>query len=318
MRFKSSRREAFSMLELVFAIVIIGILGKFGVEFLAQAYNNFIFSKINNELQANSAYAVEFIGKRLEHRIKQSTIYRNPTNLGNSTVNFRTLDSGTDANASVLEWIATDIEGYRVQNWSGILDFNPAVSNQNVLTSLETNTTAIHNLIQNLSNNTSGVNDAAIYFVGTFAANNIWGWDGNTTHFNTLANVEIHPITTIGTAGIDEFHAARSDGTANTFTGVAATEYYKLAWTAYAVSLENNATTGNDDLFLYSNYQPWQGHQYDDTQIILPKKQKTLILHNVSSFQFRAVGSLIKIQVCSRNNLIANEAYSVCKEKTIY
>ncbi|MBD3825184.1 MAG: protein containing prepilin-type N- cleavage/methylation domain protein, partial [Epsilonproteobacteria bacterium] len=43
-------RAAFSMIELVFVIVALGIIGKFGVEFLAQAYNNYVYSSINNQL----------------------------------------------------------------------------------------------------------------------------------------------------------------------------------------------------------------------------------------------------------------------------
>ena len=51
-------RNAFTMLELIFVIVIIGILSKFGVEFIAQSYKGFIVSNINNTLQSQSATAV--------------------------------------------------------------------------------------------------------------------------------------------------------------------------------------------------------------------------------------------------------------------
>ena len=68
--------SAFTMIELVFVIVIMGFIGKFGVEFLVQAYNSFIFTKINNKLQSSSATAIEFIGTRLEGRIKSSVIAR--------------------------------------------------------------------------------------------------------------------------------------------------------------------------------------------------------------------------------------------------
>ena len=64
------KRNAFTMIELIFVIVIMGIIGKFGVEFLAQAYKSFIFSKINHELHSTSEQAVEIIAKRLENRIR--------------------------------------------------------------------------------------------------------------------------------------------------------------------------------------------------------------------------------------------------------
>ena len=298
------RNYAFTMLELVFVIVIMGIIGKFGVEFLAQAYKGFIFSKINNELQANSAYAVEVISKRLEHRIKQSAIYRNLTL---AAPNFRSLDSGSDANATVLEWIGTDIEGYRNVTWSGVIDLNASIAADRII-SLNTNTTNINALIQTLSDSNSVVNDAAIYFVGSFLANNEWGWDGNATKFNTQANVDIHPINSNGVT--NQFVSPTG-----TFSGVSAKEYYKLAWTAYAVALEADPSGTMDNLYLYSNYQPWKGEQYDDAGIGIDRQ---LLMQNVSSFQFRAAGSLMKIQVCTQSDLSSNEEYSLCKEKTIY
>ncbi len=64
------------MIELIFVIVIMGIIGKFGVEFLAQAYRSFISTTVNHNLQSSSASAVEFVSTRLQHRIKASTIAR--------------------------------------------------------------------------------------------------------------------------------------------------------------------------------------------------------------------------------------------------
>jgi prepilin-type N-terminal cleavage/methylation domain-containing protein len=72
----NKNRKAFTMIELIFVIVIMAILAKFGVEFVAQSYSSFINSQINNELQSNSATAVEFVATRLQHRIKPSAIAR--------------------------------------------------------------------------------------------------------------------------------------------------------------------------------------------------------------------------------------------------
>jgi len=312
---KNQQHKAFTLLELVFVIVIMGILAKFGVEFLAQAYRSFIFSKINSELQSNSTYTVEFITKRLEHRIKQSVVYRNLA-LGNSDINFRSLYSGTDANASVLEWISTDSEGYRNDNWSGVIDLNGTITNANQITSLVSNTTNTNNLIKILSDNNSTIDDASIYFIGSFTANNEWGWDGNIAKFDTLANMDIYPINKHATDTSLFIPAPKSDATPNTFNGVNASEYYKLSWTAYAVSLENFDTIKNmGNLYLYYNYQPWKGEQYDDAGVGV---NKVLLMNNVSSFQFRNAGSLMKIQICTKSTLVANEEYSICKEKTVY
>ncbi|MBN2782153.1 MAG: prepilin-type N-terminal cleavage/methylation domain-containing protein, partial [Campylobacterales bacterium] len=74
------QRLAFTMIELIFVIVVMGIVGKFGVEFLAQAYNNYVYASINNSLQAKSEMAVESIASRLQNRIKNSIIARDIDN----------------------------------------------------------------------------------------------------------------------------------------------------------------------------------------------------------------------------------------------
>ena len=122
--------KAFTMIELVFVIVIMGILSKFGVEFLAQAYNSFIHTKINNELQGQSAAAVEFVSARLQHRIKNSVIAREDND------DFFGLPGYSAGTAPVLEWVGSDVEGFRgdsMPNWSGVIDLAPTESNSTSL-----------------------------------------------------------------------------------------------------------------------------------------------------------------------------------------
>lgn len=306
---KAINKKAFTMLELVFVIVIMGFIGKFGVDFLAQAYNSFIFSKINNELQSNSSYAVEFIAKRLEHRIKESTIVRNTT-AGTITE----LSMSNDANADVLEWIASDIDGFRgsntTPNWSAIIDIDAGNPR---LVSPESNITAIDNLIKILSNDAvTGINKAAIYFVGSppstvnAPAENNWGYNG--AIINQTEN--IHPIQN---GGANNEFLPRG----GTFVGKEIFEFFKLTWTAYAVSLSDyNATTNLGNLTLHYDYQPWNNDTYllksDGTQT-----KTAIIMEDISAFRFRAAGSLIKIQVCAKSDL-TNREYALCKEKTIY
>ena len=141
------RKSAFTLLELIFVIVVIGILSKFGVELLAQAYKSFIFSSINNSLQANSAMAVETIASRLQYRIKDSIIARQTNG------NFEALASNTDLTAPILEWVGSDIDGFRgnagtAPLWSGIIDLD--LSGSAALVSPATDTGALNTLIGTL------------------------------------------------------------------------------------------------------------------------------------------------------------------------
>ncbi len=324
----SSNHKAFTMIELIFVIVIMGLLAKFGVGFLAQSYNNFIYSQINNKLQSNSATAVEFISARLQNRIKASTIARED----NGT--FTPLSEYFNQTANIIEWIGSDDEGLRgdtVPLWSGIIDLDPALTNLTQLTSPATNTGNIDTLIGALSNGSSGIDDAAIFFVNPDAlvsseADNKWGWNmidtlvNRIAKFNNQKDVYIHPVRAdTTTPNVTAF--LPTDGNTpsndNNFSDVEAFEFYKLAWTAYAVGIDDyNTTDGKNtgNLTLWYNYQPWKGENYKDNGT------PVVIMQNVSSFQFIARESLIKIQVCVKSLLLKKDEgeYSVCKEKTIF
>jgi prepilin-type N-terminal cleavage/methylation domain-containing protein len=303
-------RNAFTMIELIFVIVVIAILSKFGTEFLAQSYNSFISTKVNNELQANSQYAVEFIAKRLQYRIKDSIIARRDNGTFDA---LPSVDPATASTYTILEWVGSDIDNLRgdrnTSNWSGIIDLD--ASSANTLVSPDTNTTALNNLIQILSDTNATINTSAIYFVG--ANTDIqtgYGWDGNMTAINAQQGA-MHPIASV-VGDITQFQSNSTTG-AN-FTGVDLFEYYQLAWSAYAIRIENyNATTNVGNLALYYDYQPWRGESWNSNTT-----KKTIIMNNVSTFQSIGIGSVVKIQVCTKSRLLQDEEYSLCKEKTIF
>ncbi len=299
-----NRHTAFTMIELIFVIVIMGIIGKFGTEFVARAYESFIYSKINHDLQAKSASAVEFIAKRLEHRIKASTIARNPSQ---AAPNYNYVeDTGLpDANATVFEWIATDIDGFRGTTtplWSAVIDLN--ATNANRLISTATALNATNAQISILSSGSADINDSAIYFIGSFKTANPYGYDGAIAD----QNQSLHPIQS--GANTNEIWPK---GLAPDFSGKEVFEYYKLAWTAYAVSLEDyNHTTNIGNLYLYYNYRPWNGENYNDNTT-----PRVLLAEGINTFRYRSAGSLIKIQVCAKSKLTGEE-HALCKEKTVY
>ncbi|MDD5158068.1 type II secretion system protein [Sulfurimonas sp.] len=291
------RRYAFTLIELIFVIVIMGLLSKFGVEFLARAYDSFIASSINNSLQSKSAMAVETIATRLQFRIKDSIIARQPG------VTYQALASSTLAeSATVLEWIGYDIDGMRAgatPSWSGIIDLYHPNTTAATLFSPQTNTTDIDASIAALSDGGSSISSAALYFIGSNSDITAgYGWGGAIADHN---NSTIHPINSTG-AGTDRFVTGI---TGVNFNGADLYEYYQLAWSAYAVSHEGA------NLWLYYDYQPWLGETYLNGK-------KVLLMQNVDTFRFKAIGSIVKIQVCVNQSILVGKEYSLCKEKTIF
>jgi len=273
-------RKGFTLIELIFVIVILGILSKFGAELLYKIYDNYVYSNTFNRLQNQSEATVKQIANRLQHRIKDSTIARTGTAGGAQAIGENI------AGANVLEWIGTDIEGWRgtvsqAPDWSGFIDL--ANSNAALLD----------------SPGTSALNgDMAIFFIGSNVdlEGNAFGWDGNPINTQAAA---MHRVN-IAAAG--QITPAVAD-----FSGVDVYEYYQLARSAYAVHLDNNG-----DLWFYYNYQPWSGES-------MTQGTQSLLMENVSSFKFTSMGDILIIQVCvSDNNITGTGGYSICKEKVVF
>ena len=306
------RRLGFTMIELVFVIVIMGILGKFGVEFIAQAYKNFIYANVNHKLQSDSEMAVESIASRLQFRIKDSVI-------GRRSDDFTKFEAPASINAplvpedyNILEWVGSDVDGLRGDStkpyWSGIIDLRDSNTTKYALKSPETNTTKIDNLIKILSPTGKDINGSALYFVGSNS--NIktgYGWDGNAL---TDQNGTMHPIDRNSSNEV-MFVPKNTD-----FGGVDVYEYYQLAWTAYAVGIDDyNNTKHEGTLKIWYDYRPWIGERYDQNGT------SSVLMEHVSTFRFKAVGSVMKVQVCVKSDIIdgsSDGGYSLCKEKTVF
>lgn len=289
-------RKAFTLLEMIIVMVVLGIIANFGVEILVNAYSNYIFTSVQNRLQSQSEAAVNQIANRLEYRIKDSTIARNAA----GTTPVALAQAAAGMNASVLEWVSVDREGWlgatNTPLWSGFIDVNSPSANNNRLITPQTDLAALDTLIGSMSPSGTGVNDSAIYFIsGSGNIANGFGWNGAIASQDQL----LHPIN----ATADGNFTSALGGVP--FTGVDVYEFYQFTWTAYAVIFENG------DLVLYYDYQPWLGES-------VANASREILMRNVTTFAFKAEGDVISIQVCvSDTGLSDTDAYSVCKEKTI-
>ena len=292
------KRYAFTMLELIFVIIIMGIIGKFGVEFLAQSYKTFIQTTINNELHANSSNALQFIAKRLQYRIAASTIKR----IGTSEIFVGVTEVVNNPETyNVIEWIGYDIDGYRGVNkplWSGIIDLHPSVTTKTQLKTIDTNLTSVNEIINALSNTTSSIADAAIMFNAEDFSPQSFGWNGSSVLANQASSA-IHPIKANG----DNFES----NLGTDFSGMTIYNRYMLAWTAYAIVHDGSKLT------LYYNYQPWKGDKFTDGT-------SQILMENVDTFRIKTnpSGGIFSIILCVNSDLIVGEEHSICKEKIIF
>ncbi|MDA3946228.1 MAG: type II secretion system protein [Helicobacteraceae bacterium] len=280
-------RKAFTLIELIFVIIIFGIMSSFGADILYKIYENYVYSNTFNRLENQSEAAVKQIANRLQYRIKDSTIARDSLN-----GSIEPIGSNTGNNETVLEWIATDIDGWRGTtdttapidpDWSGFIDLRAST-----------------NTILNSPATTINDTDLGLFFIGSNVDLNgsAFGWDGTTNLTGLGASASIKVVDIAGSA-----ITLANNGN---FDGTDVYEYYQLAKEANAVSLEGT------DLYLYDSYAPWLGQQAS-------ADNRSLIMENVKSFKFTSMGDILVIQVCvSDNNVTGVNEYAICKEKVVF
>lgn len=296
-------RRGFSFLELIFVIVVIGILAKFGTNLLMTTYSAYTQNTINNRLQVDAELALKQVANRLQYRIKDSLIGRFPAG------GFSGLSS-VGGGETILEWVGYDIDGwlgldndagFNSPTWSGFIDVNTpaAVAATTYVESPGSDTNDADTLVHALRANGSATtfNNSAIFFTGANSdVQTDYGWAAALLNQTGAA----HPVQTGATV------TQLVDSIGTSFAGVDIYENYKLAWTAYAIAIEGN------DLALYYDYQPWEGDGFADGT-------RVLLLQNVDTFKFQAVGDMIKVQICvNEQNTLGGGLYAICKETAIF
>ncbi len=313
------QKRAFSLLELVFVIVILGIVSSVGSTILAQLYENHIMQRAMHRVSSKTELAINQIANRITYRISNSVITRRAGTFDPLT---NMIFNTTNTDRTVLEWIGYDNESFSAQRapgWSGYCDL-AATSAAGGISTPGSRLSFTNTVVENLS---GGVNtplallfslngrpDGAIIQPGA----QCFGYDGNTTCIHQVGRKD---DTTLNTN--------RAANTANI------TDHYKLAWSAFAIVSVNEdalynpgtrngsevagATPRSFDLEFRYNYQPWAGTYYDDANT-----PRSTIIRNVTSFKYAELGGTMRIKLCATErvgDVGSSINVSVCKEKVV-
>ena len=304
-------RHAFTLVELVAVIVIFGIVAAIGSEIYVKIYENYMVSRVMNNLQTKTELALEQIAKRLQYRIKDATIARKP-----SGEYISTADPSLDANYTILEWIGYDNEGLKGESngsmyipaWSGFIDVED--SNATYLSTPGSNLDKEDTIIQAISHSVASITDAGIIFSGTSGDYNVskYGWlqSGNSEYVYDIAE---HNKTVIMITDTQKPHEIY--------------ERYKLTWTAYAIvpgpidspnSNDKYKCNYNCPLYLFTNFQPWKGEDFNTTD---KNVLNFLLLEHVTTFKFKQDGDILRIKLCVGDKIVDKDV-SICKEKVVF
>lgn len=302
-----SLRHAFTMIELIFVIMILGIVASIGSSIIAQVYESYIMQKAIHNASVKTELAINQLANRLVYRIDMSMLARNlgTTGYTPTTDVYRIKDVPTASlDGMSLEWIGYDSDSFSATIppvWSGFVDLN--ASSFNSIISPSSQLTQLPSIL----NATAPGAIPALLFLGENEYSSTTSYDTFCLYSNSGC---ISPISSIVSDT-----AIALDTTGNRTAGsMYYTEMYQIVSTAYAAIL-SPATPINGinvwDLELWYNYQPWNGHIYTATN------SHATIIENVSVFRFKHEQNSIRIKLCIIEQIGSNSQISICKEKAV-
>lgn len=331
------KQNAFSLIEVVFVLVLLGIVSTIGSSIIVQVYESHITQRAIYNASTKTELVANQIVNRLSNRIPNSTISKDHSAFlaGDTPIkegNWVELKDLTPSNNfTTIEWIGADNDGFSVaQNplWSSLCNYpNSAKKGISVPGVDATMKGQMSNIMSNLSNGKvmlTASRSAAILFQ---EENNL---------YNSTEAYSPECMGLLGDTNISCIFPVRLVNDSFTFlftpvhnsTEKRVTERFKLTWSAYTIALEPNPNNGLNTLFLYSNYQPWKnntgalpsgadGILFNSSENYIDNGTKKTLLTNVSSFTFSEIGDSIRFKICVSERLNRDENLTTCKEKVV-
>ena len=351
-------KRGFTLIELVFVIVVLGIISMFGADLYTKIYKSYVHVRAVNQLEARTQNAMMLITNRLEDRIKSSTIGRDL-----AVNDFVPISDLTNPRFDILEWIGQSVEtrniNQRTPGWSGFMSMSQLrdttwVADTNNagyiadtrtpfnMVSLGSNFPQVARIVGNLrattynrpSTNTQVAvifrvvtNDASPTSVGIGFGYDRAVWaDGRnrvliavgTPSAAGSGSMEGETIT------INQYPFNPNNAKSQEFS-----EQYYIAHSAYAIVPANVVTYTKDnagnlsknfDLVLRYNYRPWSTVAGDATSY--NRASSSLLAEDVSLFRFKDDNGAVALKLCmrddGRNFDPAELDLNVCKAQVVY
>ena len=304
-------KKAFSLIEVIFVLVILGIVASISSQIIIQVYENYITQRAVYNMSTKTELAINQIVNHLTYSVVDSAIAKNKNDSSDYKL-LTQINLMTDTNLTILEWIGYDNDSFSAGStpyWSGIANYTDTNRTNPIIETPGSNLNNVDTIIQNLSSGQvqliPGFDKPAIIFQPrTGKGDDINGECMGLIPPPTGNTNCIYPVS--------ELNATNFNFTPKILPiKTIITERYQLAWSAYALvpTLKSN---GLYDLNLHFNYQPWENNETYNNNATT----KTLIT-NVSVFKFTQSGGIIQLKLCTTENIGADYNISTCKEKAI-
>ena len=227
--------RAFTMIELVFVIVVLGIVSSIGAQVIANVYKNYVLQKAQHSASIKSELATLQIANRLRYAVP-GTVFRIDDTGNYEAVNNPLVQSSEKYIG--LQWVGYDGDSFETSvnpGWSGFCDVIPSTKDK--LITPGSNLDLTDAVIDKLSGSDKSIADAYVYFPDSATAYAINKTSDGNISFDVSSNF--------------------------------VQEHYKLAWTSYALVVDGG------DLYLYYDFDARPGADYTNGKKRLMMKSIT-------------------------------------------
>lgn len=296
-----SYHKAFTLIELLFVIIIMGIVGSMTIEIISQYYNNIYRTSEHTKRVAIANQVLDQVAIYFEYAISDS-IVRLDKNIAPSGATCDGVPTTTDSpnDEYTFAFITVDFDGLNGY-WNGMMyrpTWVPSVNFQGAaISALDANYTQ--------ANAMSALNSATIYdkTVNVSVCNDFrWGTSTSSRYNNINAFTDTNlTLTNSVTDGKDKY----------------------LLRSGYAFRVTNG------EFRMYQNFQPWQGENYvtNTGQPLATKVAHFSVVYDYTNTAINSNhGGIYKLKLCmygvnddlSDANSTTNHDYQICRERGVY
>ncbi len=307
-------KKAFTLVEVITTIVILGILSAGTLVSIKHLYIRVAKSKTMGDLSSDSQVVSNQISSLLYDRVPSTVIGYKKDGSFSTIYNL-------SSTYSIIEWIGLASESLKSGYYSGFIDLNASDKNTLTLASPNINKVELNNVMINKWGTNSS--DLALIFAGSFDNgsinlsndfNNSFGWHGNT--FNLIYNIA----------------AINNNSIILSTTPDVIYEKYYLVDSAYAVArgedVDLNATCikdlnqsdNNNTLFLFYNYRPWKNQTFcADPNGVNKDGNVTILSNNVKGFEAGLINDNIQFNLSLQKEIRGSDNnVTISKQKVVF
>ena len=313
-------RKAFTLLELIFVLVIVSFLSVATYEAFTKILIRSFKAKEVTSLSMQSQTVVNMLSSYLRNRVPYSVIGYNPDDGSYEYIGDLT------SQKPVLEWFGLTSEALLQREYSGFLDM--ATKSGDSIFSQDTNGDDINTTVDkkfNFSGNIYSNKNINLVFAGSFDRgsgtthdyNDTFGWHGG-------QSLDSFDITIAGDGNITVDDADKPDFLY---------EKYFLVDSAYGVARGADIDQGascisdlnisskdiNDTLLLFSNYRPWKGESFcADKQGSSQAGDVAVLMLHVSGFKFEEIDYTLRIGLDVNRSIRGASPIHLSKLKVVF